>query len=130
MRWIPGIETSISLGRDQIIGLENRSLLSESLRSHLSNFHITSLAQARDIDNFSYFPSRWRNNDSLSLHGQGAIEWNSFISALRDAWITLRNSTDSLVWAGGDLSGLISTKNIYQVLINAFDYQVDNSWFK
>lgn len=28
------------------------------------------------------------------------------------------------------MSGLISAKNIYQVLINAFDSQVDNSWFK
>lgn len=66
----------------------------------------------------------------MSLDGQDAIEWNSFISALRDAGITLRNSTDSLVWAGGDSFGLISAKNIYQVLINAFDSQVDNSWFK
>jgi hypothetical protein len=58
------------------------------------------------------------------------IEWNSFIIPLRDAGITLRNLADSLVCASGDSSGVISTKNLYQALINAFDYQCDNSWFK
>jgi hypothetical protein len=70
MRWILGSGTSISLGRDQIISLENQLLLSESLRSHLSNIHITSLAHARDTDNISSFLGRWRSSDSLSLGGQ------------------------------------------------------------
>jgi hypothetical protein len=54
IRWLPGNGNSISLGRDLISGLENLSLLSDTLRSHLSSFHITSLAQARVSDDFSF----------------------------------------------------------------------------
>jgi hypothetical protein len=130
LRWIPGSGNSISIGRELIIGLENRSLLSESLRLHLSNNHITSLAQARDTDNIFSFPGRWRSSDSLSLGGQDAIDWNSFINSLRGAGIILRNSVDTLVWVGGDSSSVISAKNLYHELINSYDYQCDSSWFK
>jgi hypothetical protein len=110
--------------------LENFSLLSDTLRLHLSNFRITSLAQARDSDDFSVFPGRWRSSESLRLGGQGAFEWNYFTIALRNAGITLQNSVDALVWAGGDSSSLITAKNIYQALLMSSDYQVDSSWFK
>jgi len=111
--WSLSSGTPISLGRDKICGLENRYLLSESMHMHLLNHQLTILSQASITDSLSSFPSRWRTSESLDLCDQDEIDWNSFTMALRDASITLRNCEDTLVWVGGDVSGVVSTTNRY-----------------
>jgi hypothetical protein len=70
LRWKPVSGNSILIGVDKIVGLEESSILSDSLRSQLSLNHILVLAQARDTVGVSPFPDRWRTSDSLGLSGQ------------------------------------------------------------
>jgi hypothetical protein len=47
LRWRPGAGKDIHIGRDMILGLGDRSILSPSLRHHLQTFNISVLAQVR-----------------------------------------------------------------------------------
>jgi hypothetical protein len=69
LRWRPGSGSDISLGRDKILGLENRSILPSSLRSHLESCNIVSLAQARVASIVTPLPDMWYNSDQLNLGG-------------------------------------------------------------
>jgi hypothetical protein len=86
----------ILIGRNKVIGLEDRSLLSTTLLSHLNNINITILAHLHDSSNTVSFPKTWKNKDVLGLIGDLAIEWNSYNTALRGIGILLRNKVDSL----------------------------------
>jgi hypothetical protein len=48
LSWIPGSGHLISIGRDRILGLGDRSLLSHDLTTHLKQKKITILAQAKN----------------------------------------------------------------------------------
>jgi hypothetical protein len=55
LRWKPGTGTEIQLGRDKILGLENLSILSPSLRSQLALQGLNCLAQVNVISNSGIF---------------------------------------------------------------------------
>jgi ribonuclease HI len=56
------------------------------------------------------------------------MEWDSFTAALKCAGISLTDAQDSLIWAGGDASGIVSVKNIYAALLPALDVDANPSW--
>jgi hypothetical protein len=68
-------------------------------------------------------------SNDLSFCGWRATEWNQFISALRSADISLIDELDSLLWARGDATGIISVKNIYDALLKQLNLGADNSWY-
>jgi hypothetical protein len=80
-----------------ISGLENQTILSDTLRAHLSSLQFIILAHARVTDFSSVFPDRWRSGVSLGLVCQFETEWNTFTLALRNADISLHSST---LWSG------------------------------
>jgi hypothetical protein len=130
LRWRPGTGSDIFLGRDKILGMEDRSLLPSSLRTHLATFNIVCLAQARDSSHVFPLPDLWLNSGHLNLSGDAASDWDAFTSALRSAGISLTSASDTIIWVGGDASGVTSVKNIYTALLQQLNFGVDLLWFQ
>jgi ribonuclease HI len=130
LRWRPGSGKEISLGRDKILGLENRSLLPSSLRALLDSHNMVNLAQVRVNSIATPLPDTWFNSNQLNIGGVDASTWDDFTQALRSAGISLSNNPDTLIWAGGDATGSTTVKNIYLALIQQLNYQEDLKWFQ
>jgi hypothetical protein len=128
LRWRPGSGNLISLGRDKLIGLEDRSILSEPLLSHLHSLNIRWLAQARIPSSDCPFPDRWITCEMLGITRATASEWELFVSSLKCVGIYLSEDSDSIMWMGGDASGIISVKNLYTTLLQPFEFSSDNDW--
>jgi hypothetical protein len=118
--WMPGEGREILLGRDVILGLGDRSLLSSAMRIHLRSLNLNTLDQIRTVSAASLLPDVWLSSSDLLLSEPLTTEWNRFTSALKGAGISLKAEPDVLSWAGGDGSGLISAKNLYNALQNRF----------
>jgi ribonuclease HI len=107
----------------------DRSLLSTELRTQLQNQKIYHLAQVNLQSGCSTLPDRWRNSGELHLSGSLAFEWDHYSSALKAAGISLSPLPDTLQWAGGDGTGNITVKNLYNALLNQQFFEVDRTWF-
>jgi hypothetical protein len=75
-------------------------------------------------------PDTWFNSSQLNLGGVDASTWDDFTQALRSAGISLSDTSDTLIWAGGDATGSTTVKNIYLALLQQLNYQVDLKWFQ
>jgi hypothetical protein len=128
LRWKPGSCTEIKIGRDKIIGMEGRSILSHALCSKLASSNFLHLAQVGIPCGFPFLPAKWKGSTELSLSGGEAIEWCSYIEALNSAGISILAEPDVLLWAGGDASGIISVKNLYLALEKQLNLASDFSW--
>jgi ribonuclease HI len=128
LRWRPGSGAEIKIGRDKIIGLDDHSILSLPLRSQLFSFNYCSLAQMKVATRAFPLPDHWLHSNDLSLIGPLALEWDSYTAALKRAGISLTDARDSLIWAGGDGSGIVSAKNVYAALLPALDVDALPPW--
>jgi ribonuclease HI len=128
LRWWPGSGSEIKLGRDKLLGLDDRSILSLPLRSQLGSFNFFSLAQMKVETRVSPFPDRWLHSRDFPLFGSMAREWDSFSAALKQAGISLTEARDALIWAGGDATGRVTVKNIYVALLPAQDVAALPPW--
>jgi hypothetical protein len=72
----------------------------------------------------------WLDSGSLSLEGSLATEWNRYTTALKGAGISLSDTPDILLWAGGDATGSITVKNLYEAYLQQMRLDVDNSWIR
>jgi ribonuclease HI len=63
-----------------------------------------------------FITEQWKSNIELGLSGSMATKWNSFCKALIDSGIHLQPRDDILIWTGGDHSGILSVKNVYNAL--------------
>jgi hypothetical protein len=90
LRWCPGSGLSVSLGRDRILGMANRSILLESILSDLQGKHLAVLAHVVDRSREHTFPESWLCSDSLGLSGVHAVEWQGYCTTLRGTGIKLR----------------------------------------
>jgi hypothetical protein len=57
------------------------------------------------------------------------MEWDHYTSALKEAGVSLSPCPDTLSWAGGDATGNITVKNLYNALLNQRYFVLDSSWF-
>jgi len=127
--WIPGNGMEIRIGSDKVLGLGDRSLLSCDLRSHLRLNNFTQLAHILKQPGGRALPDNWLDSGDLNLSDPSAAEWNLHISALKEAGITLSSRPDSLRWAGGDSTGNLTVRNLYDALLKQKYLAVDRSWF-
>jgi hypothetical protein len=88
----------ISLGRDNILGLGDKSLLSPNLIDHLQKKKIIVLEQAKDHNTSHDFIGNWIGSVDLELNGLLANEWDLFHKTLIGAGATTRDSPDQLLW--------------------------------
>jgi hypothetical protein len=97
LRWKPGSGTEIRLGRDQIVGLDEKSLPHTDLCLKLSSLNLFSLAQVRSATDNPTWSDNWLRRSELNLDGRWALEWNRYSSALKSAGISLTIVPDSLL---------------------------------
>jgi hypothetical protein len=116
LSWNPGNGHSVLIGLDKILGIDDSSLLSQDLLVALKNKNIRYLFQARAQSSLGFITDQWKSSLDLGLSGSMAIEWNSFCKALIDSGIHLQPRDDILIWTGGDHSGILSVKNVYNAL--------------
>jgi hypothetical protein len=62
------------------------------------------------------------------MNSDVASKWDTFTSALRSVGISLTSDSDTIIWAGGDASGVISVKNIYTALLQQLNLGADLLW--
>jgi hypothetical protein len=96
-----------------ILGMGEKTLLSQSLCEHISRKEIKLLVNARNPQATSEFSDLWLSSDSLGLSGTLADEWNFFTKCLTAVGFYLGEENDKPLWEGGDTSGKITVKNIY-----------------
>jgi len=117
LRWKPSTRTKILIGRDKILGPGDQSILSPLSCARLEALDCTYLAQIkRPTAAFSLLDD-WLDSASLSLEDPLAIEWSRYTSALKGAGITLTDQPDILLWGGGDATGSLTVKNIYNAFL-------------
>jgi hypothetical protein len=120
--WNPGNGISVLIGMDKILGIGDSSLLSQDLLVALKNKNICYLYQARAQSSLGFITEQWKNNFELGLSGSLATEWNSFCKVLIDSGIHLQPREDSLIWTGGDHSGFLTVKNVYNAMEKKFGH--------
>jgi ribonuclease HI len=116
LAWKPGAGSSIITGKDEILGLGKRSFLSAELINLLNNNQVYFLYQARKASVQGTICTNWLDSRDLGLVGDLAMEWEHYRQNLIETGITLSNSQDELRWTGGDCTGLLTTKNVYNAL--------------
>jgi hypothetical protein len=65
---------------------------------------------------------------TLKLSGELALEWDSFILALRTNGISLNDSSDKLVWSWNRALGTVSVKLAYQSILFT-NLKGENRWW-
>jgi hypothetical protein len=128
--WKPRSGHTIHIGRDVILGLGTSAYLSSELLNKLHEHHIYYLFQAKGLTDQGDLSTRWKNCTDLDLSGDLAIEWQRYCKALLGAGIQLREQEDVLLWNGGDCSGNISAKNLYDAIASTIWIQKCTGWRK
>jgi hypothetical protein len=118
MAWRPGSGHSISVGRDAIMGMGQDSYLSQDLINILNQKNIYLLFQASRVSIRGSMSQSWVHSVELGLEADFADEWDSYRRHLIDSGIKLVDMPDELIWTGGDKSGQITVKNVYEALSN------------
>jgi hypothetical protein len=119
MAWKSGSGVSIQVGKDVIIGLGQEAILSRELITSLNQKHIFLLYQASRTWTGNATGTSWISSVELGLDEPLAEEWERYTQLLRDSGIALVEKQDELIWMGGDKSGHISVKNVYEALSNS-----------
>jgi hypothetical protein len=112
----PRSRVSIITGKVEILGLGKGFFLSTELINHLNEHQVFYLYQARSAPTLGTFYTKWLNYLELGLEGELTDEWESYRHRLIDASITLSKEQDELRWTGGDCTGILSTRNVYNAL--------------
>jgi ribonuclease HI len=110
------------------VGLDEKSLLHSDLRLKLGSSNYFNLAHVRTLTDNPSWPDNWLRSSDLNLDGRWASEWNRFSTALKSVGISLTEEPDSLLWTGGDGSGLLTVKNLYEALFSHFRPESFSSW--
>jgi hypothetical protein len=118
------------VGRDAILGLGSTTYLSQELLTVLHRQHIYYLFQAKGSTDQGSLSTQWKDCSDLGLSGNLALEWQRYCRALLGAGIQLRDQDDELLWNGGDSSGNISVKNLYEAIASTIWNQKCTGWRK
>jgi hypothetical protein len=87
-----------------------KSFLSVQLISALHHKNIYTLAQALKTSGSSPFTDYWLRSNEIGLSSDLANEWDHFRKELMDSGAYLQNREDTLLWTGGDHSGIPTIK--------------------
>jgi hypothetical protein len=116
LEWNPGFGHSILIGKDVIMGMGKDSILSNEMILLLNFKNVYLLYQARCAHPQGTICTNWLDSADLGLEGELAAEWEMYRRNLIGSGIHLLESLDELKWTGGDNSGQLSVKNVYNAL--------------
>ena len=100
--WNPGNGQQIEVGRDYILGLGSRALLSAPLLTHLHSRNLFYLYQFISPINGGLLGNHWLSGEELQLKADLHNEWSGYTQLLMAAGICLQDRPDFLMWTGGD----------------------------
>jgi hypothetical protein len=89
LSWRPGASHLITIGRDKILGIGDRSFLHEEVITLLNKKQLTTLAQASMARDPVTFAEVWRSDEDLELTGIHATDWYNYTVELNRAGVTL-----------------------------------------
>jgi hypothetical protein len=115
-------------GLDSILGMGTSAFLSQELLASLKQHNIYFLFQAKGTLHPGTLFTQWKGSTELGLTGNMAAEWDRYCRALLGAGIQLQDHVDELQWIGGDKSGVITVKNIYEALATKIWKQNCTGW--
>jgi ribonuclease HI len=116
LSWHPGDGHLIEVGNDCILGLGRKAILSSSLRAHLHDKSLHFLHQFHRPTLTGPLGDSWLSGLDLQLDPIYRTEWDEFTHQLKASGVRLHSQADSLIWTGGDRSGLLTAKNVYLAL--------------
>jgi hypothetical protein len=105
-----------------------KALLSPRLLERLHNLGLHYLFHLKSPHSRNSLGESWVTSSSLNLDRELSAEWNSYTYHLNEAGIRLQERPDTLIWTGGDKSGVISVRNIYKALAEASWPTRDQTW--
>ena len=120
-----GRGSNILLGISPIAGISCWQF-SRSILLSLRTRNISVLKQARFGEGISSV--EWLNDSSLVLTGSDALEWNAFTSSLMEPGTFLSDEADTLVWAGNNVDGSVSTCRAYDYLLRSIYCSLPEWW--
>jgi hypothetical protein len=126
--WLPGTGTAIEIGKDDILGMGEKVLLSPRLLERLHSLGLHFLFQIKSPHCRTSLGESWVTSSSLHLNRELSDEWNRYTFHLKEADIHLQERPDTLIWTGGDKSGDISVRNLYKALAEASWPIRDQTW--
>jgi hypothetical protein len=101
LSWRPGTGHIISIGRDQILGLGDISILSDAIITHLRHKRIIVLAQATVSRDPVTLSENWLSNEELGLACTLATAWDLYCKSLIGVGVSLHDTNDTLLWTPG-----------------------------
>ena len=131
--WKVGDGLKIHLGVDPIAGMGTSYILPVDLRDYLADYGISCLAQAQKQDDLVVGYNGWLSAHDLDLGGKWANLWTSFIKGLSHCGIRIGESEDSLLWMYDKVSGMVSAKKAYELIISDLlpppsDFVISQIW--
>jgi hypothetical protein len=126
--WKPGSGIDVNLGRDIILGLGPSSYLSSQLIGVLKHKNISVLAHVWNQEDHDTYLSNWKDSEELELTWELSTKWLQFRWALQAAGVIVTGNEDELIWTGGNTSGVISVKNVYEALLSTQNLPLITSW--
>jgi hypothetical protein len=126
--WNPGNGYLIEVGRDTLLGLGRHAMLSPPLLAHLHSKSLFFLHQFRSPSSGGQLGEHWLSGMDLQLESNLKCEWDGFTQLLTDSGIRLQERPDTLMWTGGDGSGTLTAKNVYQALAEKFWSKINATW--
>jgi len=100
----------VAIGRDKIMGLEDKSYLTPERVTSLKQKNITVLSQAWNNVGHIGRSHSWYSYTDLSLSCLLAVEWDPYIKDLISSNFSIMDGNKILMWTGGYHSIYLTTK--------------------
>jgi hypothetical protein len=72
---------------------------------------------------------KWKSNVDFELSGFHFSDWENYIVELNKVWVTLHpNSEDARLWMGGDTTGDLNVKNVYDSILSTQVLPICQGW--
>jgi len=128
LAWSPGSGHSIILGKEVIMGMEKDSILSADLVVSLNERNVHYLYQATRDLRPGMICSILLDSVELGLEGDLATEWEKFRRDMIGSRVQLLDRPDELNWTGGDKSGKLKVKSVYNALVTKLWKKTIGGW--
>jgi hypothetical protein len=102
------------------LGIGNSSLLSPERREALKERNNCYLYKSWAKASLGFITNKWKSSGDLDLIGNLVVEWIAYYKALIHSGIQLQSKEESLILTGGDHSGVINDKNVYNALAKEY----------
>eukprot|EP00253_Pinus_taeda_P025786 PITA_25786 len=129
LAWKIGDGRHCMIGRDPWVGCNEAYALSPGLLRHLDHKGIYTLNQVEKIGQSSIWGQAWKSAEDLGLNIRWKNEWCSYIQELHHSNVRLKNESDLLIWAQGDI-GKYTPKDGYNFLMQKKGWGNPDWWSK